>query len=586
MSAADETASAAKMMLLPERSTNDATTVEATVMVPNAEHSLEAPFTATAGELTSSPLPLLPPPSTVASDTQSIPALDLDNVVETYGTTPTRDLLRSLLVLRTTQVDWIVRISPALYRFTQRVPLLRTLTNRFIKHTFFRQFCGGETLDECRAYVERLQARGVGAILDYSVEGESPAPSNAMAIGKRRGDDARAVTEPPDEAPHEFAAQVLRNTVRWAGGDGHLTNVFCCLKVTALARFQLLEKVSEALAMMAGTMTTTHDGTPFMLLGHYTPLPLVDVISDTYDWAHILPPHPAKEASSLADTWPDIESSVSLHLFNRHLTPEERMEFLRLLHRLDSICRESYQHRIPMLIDAEQYSVQTAIDFCAGLMMLRYNRSPPPPPPPPTTTTTSIATDSPAFVYSTIQSYLKDSFDRLTMYRELASRYRFRYAIKQVRGAYMVSERRRAAAAGRPDLSPIHDTIDDTHASYNAIMSVLIDEVRAHRAAALFATHNGDSLQRAVELVGADWSVRRDPALRFAQLFGMGDSLTFGLQRAGFHAMKYVAFGRVHEVMPYLLRRLEENHSALGTAPRDLSHFVAELRRRDVRSQL
>ncbi|KAK4533566.1 hypothetical protein CCYA_CCYA18G4448 [Cyanidiococcus yangmingshanensis] len=544
---------------------------------------------------------LLPPPPSAETRSDIDPVLNLFDVEATYGSTPTRELIRSLFVLRTAQMGWLVRYAPTLYRWTQRIPILRETTNLFIKYTFFRHFCGGETLDECRQYVEKLCSRGVGAILDYSAEGE-PAPMNAAAVGRRRGDGplTDSTTIPADEAHYERAAKVLLDTVRWAGSEAKLCDTISCLKLTALARFELLERISEALAARFGTLTTTHDGTPFLLLGHFDASGLARAIADSYEFSESevgvggsaagiaspstplrsetapgeIPPPKLGLDQSLEDYPDSILDHVSLHLFNEFLSPEERLEFVRALCRLDSVCAEARRYRIPMLIDAEQYSVQTAIDFCAGLMMLRHNRA------------FETGSDTPTIVYSTVQSYLKDSSERLKAYRELGSRFRFRYGIKQVRGAYMASERRRAAAAGRPDLSPIQDTIDETHASYNAGLSALIDDVRAGHAAALFATHNVESLQRAVELVGSDSKLRRSAALRFAQLYGMGDSLTFGLSRAGFRSCKYVPFGRVDEVMPYLLRRLEENHSALGTAPRDISHFIAELRRRDLRAPL
>jgi proline dehydrogenase len=544
---------------------------------------------------------LLPPPPSAETRPESAPVLNLFDVEATYGATPTRELIRSLFVLQTAQMGWLVRYAPTLYRWTQRVPLLRETTNVFIKYTFFRHFCGGETLDECRQYVERLCSRGVGAILDYSAEGEA-APMNATTVGRRRGDGSAAEISAisADEEHHERAARVLLATVQWAGRETKFSDTLSCLKLTALARFELLERISEALAARWGTLTTTHDGTPFLLLGHFDANGLARAVADSYEFSEsevgvsgclassvqkpsasisdsmknpaMMPPSASTANQRSEDQLDSILDHVSLYLFNEFLSPEERLEFSRVLHRLDSVCAEARRYRIPMLIDAEQYSVQTAIDFCAGLMMLRHNRA--------------FETDAntPTIVYSTVQSYLKDSSERLRAYRELGSRFRFRYGIKQVRGAYMASERRRAAAAGRPDLSPIHDTIDETHASYNAGLSALIDDVRAGHAAALFATHNVESLQRAVELVGSDSRLRQSAALRFAQLYGMGDSLTFGLSRAGFRSCKYVPFGRVDEVMPYLLRRLEENHSALGTAPRDISHFIAELRRRDLRA--
>jgi len=565
-----------------KRSSGPATEERAAVAAALASSASEANEVASSAKVSG----LLPPPPSAETRLESAPPLNLFDVEATYGTTPTRDLIRSLFVLRTAQMGWLVRYAPTLYRWTQRVPLLRESTNLFIKYTFFRHFCGGETLSECREYVEKLRARGVGSILDYSAEGEA-APMNAAAVGRRRGDGLLLEESDisPDEVRYDGAANVLMTTVQWAGNEARHCDTISCLKVSALARFELLERISEALAIRFGNLTTTHDGTPFLLLGHLDANGLVRAIADSYEFDESeigmagVVGMAASGSGAAVDHEPkqpsdSILDHVSLHLFNEYLSPAERLEFARVLCRLDAVCSEARRYRVPMLIDAEQYSIQTAIDFCAGLMMLRHNRS------------FESDQETPAIMYSTVQSYLKDSPERLKAYRELASRFRFRYGVKQVRGAYMASERRRAAAAGRPDLSPIHDTIEDTHASYNAGLSALIDEVRAGHAAALFATHNVESLQRAVELVGSDSLLRRNAALRFAQLYGMGDSLTFGLARAGFRACKYVPFGRVDEVMPYLLRRLEENHSALGTAPRDISHFLAELRRRDLRVPL
>ena len=183
-------------------------------------------------------------------------------------------------------------------------------------------------------------------------------------------------------------------------------------------------------------------------------------------------------------------------------------------------------------------------------------------------------------IYNTYQCYLKDARDRLENDVERSDRFDFHFGAKLVRGAYMESERELAALMGMA--SPIHDTIEDTHECYNSAVDYLLEKstTATHKVELMVASHNQRSVELAIEAMNKHRIDRKDSTISFGQLYGMQDTLSFNLGKHGYRAYKYVPYGQVHEVMPYLLRRARENSAIVGGAAKELDMIKAELKRR------
>lgn len=242
------------------------------------------------------------------------------------------------------------------------------------------------------------------------------------------------------------------------------------------------------------------------------------------------------------------------------LTPEEEQNIYLGHERLEKLCQKCLEANVPLSIDAEDTSVQPSIDYFTYSAALGYNKD-----------------DNP-IVYGTIQSYLKDAKERLYSAMSAAEKMGVPMGFKLVRGAYMSSERKLASALGVE--SPIHNTIDQTHACFNDCASFMLEKTANGSGAVVLATHNLESGTKAVEKARELGIEKEKQKLQFAQLYGMADSLSFGLRNAGFQVSKYMPFGPVELVMPYLLRRAEENRGLLSASTVDRQLLRKELKRR------
>jgi proline dehydrogenase len=163
---------------------------------------------------------------------------------------------------------------------------------------------------------------------------------------------------------------------------------------------------------------------------------------------------------------------------------------------------------------------------------------------------------------------------------ERAERYNYHFGAKLVRGAYMESER--ALAKKLQYASPIHDTIDETHRCYNDSVNFLLRQSLKtnKKLEVMCATHNQESIEKALQIMDELGISRQDGTVRFGQLYGMCDNLTFNLGGAGYKAYKYIPYGQVKQVMPYLMRRAQENSGVMGNANREIKFLKEELVRR------
>lgn len=239
------------------------------------------------------------------------------------------------------------------------------------------------------------------------------------------------------------------------------------------------------------------------------------------------------------------------------LTDHEKTELFDLTQRVNKICKAAFDANTPVFIDAEDSWIQDGIDRFANSMMARYNKES-------------------AIVYNTVQMYRHDRLDFLKKSIHEAKTHGYQLGIKLVRGAYMEKERERAAKMGYQD--PIQPDKASSDRDYDLALIEMLDNLDVVSICA--GTHNENSsllLANEIEKRGLDKSDKR---LYFAQLLGMSDHISFNLADAGYNVAKYVPYGPIKEVMPYLMRRAEENTSVAGQTGRELSLIIKERNRR------
>jgi proline dehydrogenase len=239
------------------------------------------------------------------------------------------------------------------------------------------------------------------------------------------------------------------------------------------------------------------------------------------------------------------------------LTDSEEKELKDVVERIDRICKSGFENNVPVFIDAEESWIQDVIDRICVSMMEKYNKEK-------------------AIVFNTLQMYRHDRLDFLNREIDIAQKGGYHYGIKLVRGAYMEKERARAEKMGYP--SPIQPTKDKTDIDYNKALELILDNIDSLALCA--GTHNEYSSKFLTELVEKKGINKEDKRIYFAQLLGMSDHISYNLSSANFNVAKYVPYGPVNEVLPYLLRRADENTSVAGQTGRELSLLMIEKNRR------
>ena len=249
----------------------------------------------------------------------------------------------------------------------------------------------------------------------------------------------------------------------------------------------------------------------------------------------------------------DLYEKVSNHI---ELTKEEEEEWSKVVKRFDTVCKVAHDKNVSLLIDAEESWMQDAADELIEEMMEKYNQKK-------------------AIVFNTLQMYRWDRMDYLKALYKRAQKKNYFIGMKVVRGAYMEKERERAKEIGYK--SPICDDKQATDENYNTAIEFMID----HEKLALFAgTHNEESSYQLMELAKQKNILKNDNRLWFGQLYGMSDHISYNLADAGYNVAKYLPYGPVRDVMPYLIRRAEENTSVTGQTSRELKLLKTERKRR------
>ena len=384
--------------------------------------------------------------------------LDFNNTEIAFRNKSDMDLEKAYWLFKLVSSNTLIKIGTPLTNFGLRIGLP---LEGIIRNTIYKQFCGGESIEDCEPAMKELKRSKVTTILDYSVEGKAAEGSF----------DANC-------------AEILR-TVQYAHGNDHTS--FCVFKPSGLGRFDLLAKMD------------------------------------------------AKESLSVA----------------------EKAEFGRIYDRIDRICEACFAAGQPVLIDAEHSWVQDTIDDIAREMMEKYNKEQ-------------------VIVYNTYQLYRHDKLASLQADFAYAQTQNFYLGAKIVRGAYMEIERQRAAEKGYP--SPIQPNKEACDLDYNQAITFCLNHI--NRIGLVAGTHNEDSTaQLAQEIVQRGISPK-NPHVFFSQLLGMSDNLSFNLAEAGFNVAKYMPYGPVKAVMPYLFRRAQENTSVGSQTNRELSLIMKEKARR------
>lgn len=385
--------------------------------------------------------------------------IKFENTEIAFGGKSNSDLKWSYRLFNLMGKPWLVKMGKIATNvaFSLHLPV-----KGMIRKTIFKQFCGGESIDQCEQKIADLGQFNIGTILDYSVEGKT---SN----------------EDLDHTKEEII-----KTIQKAQSNKFIP--FSVFKPTGIARFDLLEKTN------------------------------------------------------------DLEAT---------LTQKDKEELADVMRRVDAICKAAYNANVPLFIDAEDSWIQDGIDRMANAMMAKYNKEK-------------------VIVYNTIQMYRHDRLDFLKKSHQQSKVGNYKIGMKIVRGAYMEKERERATEKNY--LDPINIDKAATDKCYDDAVKYCLENVNDISFCA--GTHNENSSSKLAQLIDDSDIAKDDKRIYFAQLLGMSDHISFNIAHNGYNVAKYVPYGPIMEVMPYLMRRAEENTSVAGQMGRELSLIVKEKARR------
>ena len=368
------------------------------------------------------------------------------------------ELDRAYFLFKMIANEPLVRIGTAVTNFAIKANLP---VEGLIRATVFDHFCGGVNEDDCISVVDKMYAKGVSSVLDYSVEGK--------------------------EEEEQFDA-VLEKTLKLIDFAKEKKAIpFAVFKPSGFGRLALYQDISEG----------------------------------------------------------------------KKLTAAETEEWDKVVARFEKVCKTSYDNDVALLIDAEESWMQDAVDNLVEEMMQKYNKSKP-------------------IVYNTLQMYRWDRLDYLKKLHIKAKKEEFFIGMKLVRGAYMEKENERAIEKGYP--TPICSSKEATDENYNAAVKYMVDNIDSM--SVFEGTHNESSTYFLMDLMKEKGLRTNDDRIWFGQLYGMSDNISYNLAANGYNVAKYLPFGPVKDVMPYLIRRAEENTSVAGQTSRELSMIKAERDRR------
>lgn len=445
-------------------------------------------------------------------------------------------------------------------------------TNAVLRATFFGHFCAGENGASIQPTVAKLNAAGIGSILDYAAENEleeapseDEAPPDAEVIVRdsaREGVVSARTYDYAGESECDANADMFLQAIKDAadasvGGGGVVA-----IKVTALGKPVLLERMSTLLLSIRdlwwdrfADVQDPEGITPDVFASSLEDMELSltpdqaqelfvefdssnDDKLDYLEWTHAI--RLSDLTTREGETPIELKSSFTKSGVLPVLDSRETQLMDNMVSRLETVAEAAAAARVRLMIDAEQTYLQPAIDHFTLELQRRYN------------------TEFPA-IFNTYQCYLKKTSRKVANDLERSRREDFWFAGKLVRGAYMVQERARALDMGYED--PILPNIQATHANYDACVESVLDAI--DRANVMIASHNESSIVSTVQSM-ASRGIPKDGGVYFGQLLGMSDHITYTLGGAGYNAYKYVPYGPIDEVVPYLVRRAQENSGMLS----------------------
>merc|ERR1719293_257419 len=513
-----------------------------------------------------------------------------------------------------------------------------------MKQTFYGHFVAGEGQERIKPTIGRMQNFGVKSILDYSVEVDEAEDAKkeekkawTFKKGHKRVSELirdRSVVEevkdskdtisqytPIDEDEHkEVDRKANLNSARvflYQGEEECNNNMktfidcidavkgstggtgFSAIKITALGRPEILIRLSECLEKTRRYYTQITGKKGMVIKGKVDKNAFSEAfkakgierskdvetflanmtgdqegIIHLFNWSALIDED--KDLGQVLQV-PNLETGKFEPLItgddNGALTADEEMQFRNMVHRLHKIFKYAKEQNVRVMVDAEQSYFQPAIHRLAMEMMRTYNTER-------------------AIVFNTYQCYLKKAHKTITLDLEQAKRQNFYFGAKLVRGAYMEQERARAKLLGYKD--PINPDYEATSAMYHSVLDECLRRIKAlkdagedpQRVGIMVASHNADTVRYGVkrmEELGLDLQER---VLCFAQLLGMCDQITFPLGQSGYSVYKYVPYGPVNEVLPYLSRRANENGGMLTKVAMEKALLRKELVRRLFGGQL
>lgn len=385
--------------------------------------------------------------------------VEFENTKIAFDGKSSKDLRRAYWLFKIVANPNAVKFGKLMTNFALKIHLP---INWAIKPTIFRQFCGGESIQESLKTCSTLAEHGIQTILDYSIEGKTK------------------------EEDFDTTVREIIATIHEAKNNRNIP--FAVFKITGICQFDVLEKTND---------------------------------SD----------------------------------FN--LDENTKQSYEKLKSRVENICNEAHKSSVPIFIDAEESWIQNSIDRIVREMSLNFNKDK-------------------AIVFNTIQLYRHDRLAFLKSQIKDAQENNYHLGIKLVRGAYMEKERERAKENGYA--SPIHATKSASDEDFNQALKLVVDNIENVSFCA--GTHNENSSRFLTELLNECHLENNDPRVLFAQLLGMSDHISYNLAHANYNVAKYVPYGPIKEVLPYLIRRAEENTSVAGQTTRELSLIDKERKRR------
>ncbi|XP_065561105.1 proline dehydrogenase 1, mitochondrial-like [Artemia franciscana] len=540
------------------------------------------------------------------------------DTVAAYKSKSFSELLRSYLVFSLCSSSTLVENNMKLMKLGKAV-LGKKLFEKLMRATFYGQFVAGKDKAEIKPVVDTNYRFGVKSILDYSAEEDmseeeakakemasctSSADSENNAVGKETelaryqaheefGDRRYKATARTyfyeNEAKCDKNMEIFLRCIEAVSGATHGTG-FAAIKMTALGRPQLLLQLSETImrARQYFSDVTKVDITGNIMAKHVSPklferrFKEADISVDnpeiqkwlkqmTYDkeglinlfsWSGLID---ANILLSELFKVPNLKTG-KLEPIISALTEEEEEMFFNMMRRLNSIFEAAKSMDVRVMVDAEQTYFQPAISRLTMELMTKFNTEK-------------------AIVFNTYQCYLREAYDNFILDLEQAERQNFYFGAKLVRGAYMEQERERAKVLGYAD--PINPSYEATSAMYEKCLSAGLKKIQEYkpvtdekRVAVMVASHNEDTVKYTVEKMQEYGIEREDKVVCFGQLLGMCDHISFPLGQSGYSVYKYVPYGPVDEVLPYLSRRAQENRGVITKIKKEKNLLFSEIRRR------